>query len=83
MKSSVDHAECFGFGRMIRTKRRELKMNIEELAEKCERSEREVRDIELGKCEPKLGTVLRLCKACDIHIGELEQFYPNIKDASA
>ena len=83
MKSSVDHAECFGFGRMIRTKRRELKMNIEELAEKCGRSEREVRDIGLGKCEPKLGTVLRLCKACDIHIGELEQFYPNIKDASA
>ena len=52
-------------------------MTIEELAEKANRSDREIIDIELGKNEPLLGTTLMLCKACELDMGELEPFVPN------
>lgn len=52
-------------------------MSSEALAEKANRSDREVRDIELGKVEPRLGTALRLCEACEMDIGELGAFVPD------
>lgn len=64
------------FGKMIRERRLELGMTIEVLAEKANRSDREVRDIELGKVEPKLRTTLLLCDACELDIGELRAFVP-------
>jgi len=65
------------FGKMIREKRRALGMSSECLAEKANRSEREVRDIELGKVEPKLSTTLLLCNACEVDVGELEAYVPH------
>lgn len=64
------------FGKTIRERRIALGMTIEELAEKANRSDREVRDIELGKVEPKLRTTLLLCDACSLDIGELQAFVP-------
>ena len=64
------------FGKMIRERRKALGMSAEELAEKCNRSEREIRDIELGKSEPLLGTTLLLCESCKVSMGELHQFVP-------
>lgn len=64
------------FGKTIRERRIALGMTIEELAEKANRSDREVRDIELGKAEPKLRTTLLLCDACELDIGELRTFVP-------
>ena len=42
------------FGKMIRERRTAPGMTLEVLAERANRSDREVRDIELGKVEPKL-----------------------------
>lgn len=71
------------FGGRIREKRILLGMTIEELAEKANRSDREVRAIERGKVEPLLGTALLLCYACDIEIGELKEFIPQEEPAYA
>ena len=76
-KSTTMYPELANFGARIRQKRRELGMTAEELAEKANRSDREILDIELGKNEPLFGTALMLCKACEIDMGELEVFVPN------
>ena len=68
--------ELEGFGQMIRERRLALGMTLEVLAEKANRSDREVRDIELGKVEPKFRTTLLLCDACNVDIGELKEFVP-------
>ena len=64
------------FGREIRTRRRGLGMSAELLAERVNRSDREILNIERGTVEPKLGTALLLCTECGIDIGELEEFVP-------
>jgi transcriptional regulator with XRE-family HTH domain len=64
------------FGKMIRERRTVLGMTLETLAEKANRSDREVRDIELGKVEPKFRTALLLCDACHVDVGELKAFVP-------
>lgn len=64
------------FGELVKERRCEKQMTDENLAEACNRSDRNIRDIESGKREPKLGTALLICKACEIHTGELEQFVP-------
>ena len=64
------------FGKMIRERRIALGMTLEVLAEKANRSDREVRDIELGKVEPKFRTTLLLCDACKVDVGELQMFVP-------
>ena len=69
-----DYVLCFGT--MIRERRKALGMSAEDLAEKCNRSEREIRDIELGKSEPLFGTTLLLCQSCNVDMGELEVFVP-------
>ncbi len=66
------------FGNLIRNRRQSLKLSAEKLAEKCDRSDREIRDIELGRSEPLLSTALLLCNACGIEIGELQQFVPDL-----
>ena len=68
--------ETAAFGRMIRSRRKLMGMTAEQLAEKANRSTREVGDIELGKVEPRLGTALLLCNACNVDIGELKEFVP-------
>ena len=64
------------FGKMIRDRRKMLGISAETLAERCNRSDRDIRDIELGKREPLLGTALILCQVCEIDVGELKEFVP-------
>lgn len=73
--TKATEATCWK-AKMIRKRRLELGMTIEDLAEKANRSDREVRDIELGKVEPKLRTTLLVCDACKLDIGELQAFVP-------
>lgn len=62
------------FGLFIRTKREDLEYSRELLAEKCSMSDKCISNIEHGKTDPKLSTVLRLCNACNVDIGELSVF---------
>ena len=63
-------------GKRIRIMRQGLGLTAEMLAERVNRSDREILNIERGTVEPKLGTVLLLCTECGIDIGELEEFVP-------
>lgn len=64
------------FGKLVKERRCENQMNDENLAEACNRSNRNIRDIGSGKREPKLSTALLICKTCEIHTGKLGQFVP-------
>ena len=77
MKSiTIKSKELVEFGSTVRERRRALGVTLEELAEKADRSDREIRDIELGKVEPLFMTALRVCDACEIDVGELKEFVP-------
>lgn len=78
-KSTTLYPELADFGEFVRERRKELGMTAETLAEKANRCDREILDIENGKTEPLFGTALMLCKACKIDMGELEAFVPNEK----
>ena len=56
---------------MIREKRIEKRLAEETLAEICDISDREIRNIESGRVIPKFNTALKLATAFDINIGEL------------
>lgn len=62
------------FGRFIREKRKQLDYSREYLAEQCSVSDKCIANIEHGKSDPKLSTVLELCSKCHINIGELSKF---------
>ena len=64
------------FGRKMRDYREENNLTREQLAEKCNISDKSVSRIELGRCDPRLSTVLKLCKSLDLEIGFLSDFYP-------
>ena len=74
MNIKIRKSDLKRFGAKIRERRTALDMTLEELAEMVNRSDREIRDIELGKVEPKLQTALLLCVACQVDIGELKEF---------
>lgn len=57
---------CVEFGRLLRKHREEKKYTRETLAEICDISDRCISNIERGVSEPKLGTLIKLCKQCDI-----------------
>lgn len=76
-KSTTMYPELAHFGELVRVKRKELGMTAEQLAEKANRCDRQIIDIENGKTEPLFGTALLLCQACKIDMGELEAFIPN------
>lgn len=75
-KTRIVQKEIKLFGKFIKERRHQKHMTDESLAEMCNRSDRNIRDIESGKREPKLGTALLLCQACSVYTGELEQFVP-------
>ena len=68
--------ELVQLGNKIREQRRKLGMTLEGLAEKINRSDKQVRSIEKGRAEPKIGTLLLICEACEIDVGELKAFIP-------
>ena len=63
------------FGFFIRTKREKMDYSRELLAEKCLLSDKCIANIEQGKSDPKFSTVLEICNACNVDIGELSVFF--------
>ncbi len=63
------------FGRKIRDYREEKDLTREKLAELCDLTDKCITKIELGRSDPKLSTVLKLCHSLEINIGFLSQFY--------
>lgn len=63
------------FGRKIRDYREERNLTREELAELCDLTDKCITKIELGRSDPKLSTVLKLCRILNLDTGFLSQFY--------
>lgn len=64
------------FGKMLKNKRQENLLTQESVAESVDCSERQVRNIESGKSEPKIGMALLLCRECGVNTSELETLIP-------
>ena len=67
------------FGRKLRDYREDNNLSREQLAERCDISDKCVSRIELGRSDPKLSTVLKLCKGLNLEVGFLAEFYPDDK----
>ena len=67
------------FGRKLRDYREDNNLSREQLAERCDISDKCVSRIELGRSDPKLSAVLKLCKSLNLEVGFLTEFYPNDK----
>ena len=61
------------FGLLLRRYRENKQFSCEYLAELCDISDRCISNIERGKSDPKLSTVLKLCNECDIDVGKLSE----------
>ena len=61
------------FGLLLRRHRENKRLSREYLAELCDISDRCISNIERGKSDPKLSTVLKLCSECDIDVGKLSE----------
>lgn len=72
--------ETQDYGRKIRNQREKLKWSLEYAAEKCEISSRALEDIELGKTDPRLSTVLKIGFAMNMDLGELNSCYKSLCD---
>lgn len=59
------------FGKTVRSHRKAIKLSQEQLAEKCELSPRHITNIENGKANPKLDTVIHICDAFGIDTSAL------------
>ncbi len=68
------------FGRRLRDYREDNNLTREQLAERCDISDKCVSRIELGRSDPKLSTVLKLCQSLDLNVGFLSDFYPEKED---
>ena len=71
---------CAEFGALVRRYRKDKHYSRETLAELCDVSDRGIGNIERGVSEPKLGTIVKLCKQCGIDIGLLS--YLNVDEDS-
>jgi len=58
------------YGNMIHEKRISLGLTEEKLAELCDISDREIRNIEAGVTVPRFDTVLKLARALEMDIGD-------------
>lgn len=64
------------FGRTVRRRRREMGMSEEELAWRAHISDRELRNIEHGKVNPKADAVIAICVHLNIGLDEFLNIYP-------
>lgn len=62
------------FGNLIRESRETKRLSQEQLAEKCNVTDKSISNIELGKSDPKLSTVMRICKVLEIDVSALTEF---------
>ncbi len=70
------------FGKFIRDSRENKNMSQEQLAEKCNVTDKSISNIELGKSDPKLSTVMRICNVLEIDVNALAEFTFMEEDAS-
>jgi transcriptional regulator with XRE-family HTH domain len=63
-------------GRTIRRRRRDMGITEEELAWRAHISDRELRNIEYGRVNPKADTVIAICVHLNIGIDEFRNIYP-------
>lgn len=64
------------FGRIVRERREALGLCIEATAELCKMSYKGLEEIELGDSDPRLSSVLNICAALGIDLGELNSCVP-------
>lgn len=69
-------SETQHIGRKIRDRRETLGWSIEFAAEKCELSSRALDDIELGKTDPHLSTIMKIASVLSMDLGELNSCIP-------
>lgn len=70
--------ETHHIGRKIRNRREKLGWSLEYAAEKCDLCSRALEDIELGKTDPHLSTILKIAYALDLDVGELDIGYSTL-----
>ena len=63
-------------GQLIRKHRKGNNFSIEQLAEKCDVSDRSISDIERGVRVPRADLLLSICRALNIDSGQLSELYP-------
>ncbi len=61
------------YGQLIHNKRLSLKLTEEQLAENTDISDRHLRNIEKGNTIPRLDTVIKLCHALNMNLGDLDE----------
>lgn len=69
IKIIMDIVKAFGY--TVRKHREIMPLTQAQLAEKSNLSVRHISDIENGKVNPKLDTVVQLCNICKINISDL------------
>ncbi len=62
------------FGKLIRDSRENKNLSREQLAERCKVTDKSISNIELGKSDPKLSTVMRICNVLEIDVKALAEF---------
>jgi len=65
------YTKVYLYGDMVHKKRISKNLTEEVLAEICDISDRELRNIEAGRVVPKLDTAIKLAYALDMDFGEL------------
>ncbi|MBQ7923536.1 MAG: helix-turn-helix transcriptional regulator [Clostridia bacterium] len=68
-------SETQHIGRKIRDRREHLGWSLEYTAEKSNLCSRALEDIELGKTDPHLSTVMKIAYALSMDLGELNSCY--------
>lgn len=66
------------FGKYLRKCRIQAGMTQEALAERCGLSIRQIYNIENGKSEPKLTSLSKLCKSCNIEFDNFIKEYTSL-----
>lgn len=67
--------DTVGLGFFLKKKRKEQKLTQQDVADVIDITERALSNIENGKSEPELDTVLKLCDLYDIPGSEIVHFY--------
>ena len=70
--------ETVHFGRIIREKRERKGYTLMKMAELCDMSLKGYELIELGDSNPRLTNVVKIAKALDIDMGELNICIPKV-----
>ena len=61
------------FGNLIRDGREKKGLSQEQLAERCNVTDKCISNIELGKSDPKLSTAIKICHVLEIDIAILKE----------